>query len=151
MSRTNNFCGFECIFSKKYDALEFFRSFNFLPELYHFHVVDAALFFERKRVEILKEFTANYFQELFDSHLVGESLVLHLYPNNTPFSEIDSYEDYLESPCEIILLLYDFYYLEVYCKNQEWLQYLFCTAKNIPNTRIERKSEDTDPRTTMYV
>ena len=99
----------------------------------------------------MDSFLPGYFQELIQKSFVGESLVLHLYPENTDYEEIETYEDFLNSNCEMIILLYDFYYLEIYSKNQTWIQKLMHTAINTPGAVVEEKYEETDARTIMYV
>lgn len=51
----------------------------------------------------------------------------------------------------MIILLYDFYYLEIYSKNHIWTQKLMHAAIDIPGTIVEEKYEETDTRTTLYV
>lgn len=151
MSEGNALCGFECEFAKTSDAWEFFAFPDIELDHYYFKVVDANIFSRCRGLEILAEFQASHFQELFQKYFVGEALVLHLYPENTDYEEIDNYEDYLKSKCEMIILLFDYCYMEVYCKNQIWLQKLMHTAIDIPGAIVDEKYEDTDTRTTMYV
>lgn len=149
MSERNALCGFECEFAKTSDVWGFFAFPDIEFDHYYFKVVDADIFSHCKG--IVEEFHASHFQEMMQKFFVGEALVLHLYPENTNYEEIDSYEDYLKSKCEMIILFFDFYYMEVYCKNQTWLQKLMHTAINIPGTIVDEKYENTDTRTTMYV
>ena len=151
MSQKKHLCGFECVFSKKSDVWNFFNFSDVTLDPFYFIVTDASVFSHGRRIEILKKFPTSYFQELIQKSFVGESLVLHLYPENAGYEEIDNYEGFLKSKCEMIILLYDFYYLEVYCKNQVWLQKLMHTAIDTPGAIVEEKYEDTDTRTEMYV
>ena len=151
MNEEKHLCGFECEFTKKSDVREFFNFSEIGLDRYYFKVVDDAVFSHGKRIEIMENFSVNYFQEMIEKSFVGERLVLHLYPKNTDYEEIDNYEDYKKSKCEMIILLYDFYYLEIYCKNQAWIQKLMHTASNTPGAVVEEKYEETDTRTTMYV
>ena len=151
MSVDASIIGFECVFAKKADIRNFFRFSNIELDHYYFSVADAAVFSQCKRVEILEKFQPSYFQELIQMTFTAERLVLHLYPGTTDSEEIDTYEDFLKSNCEMIILLYDFYYMEVYCKNQLWLNSLMQTAMAIPNAVVEKKYEHTDTRTSMYV
>lgn len=151
MSIKESLCGFECVFSRKSDVWSFFKFSDIVLDHYYFCVADASVFSHGVRIEILKRFPASYFQELIQKSFVGEGLVLHLYPENADYEEIDNYEDFLKSKCEMIVLLYDFYFLEIYCKNQIWIQKLMRTAINISGAVVEEKHENTDSRTTMYV
>lgn len=151
MSKDKFLCGFECEFSKKSDVWNFFNFSDVVLDCFYFSVADAAVFSHGRRIEILEKFLPSYFQELIQKSFVGERLVLHLYPENADYEEIDNYEDFLKSKCEMIILLYDFYYLEIYCKNQIWIQKLMHTAINTPGAVVEGKYEETDTRTSMYV
>ena len=64
---------------------------------------------------------------------------------------MDSYDEFLSSRCEMIILICDFSYVEIYCKNQSWIQFLLNESKKIDRSTISEKYEDTDERTEMYV
>lgn len=151
MSTKNSLCGFECVFSRKSDVWNFFNFSGIVLDHYYFRVADASVFSHGRRIEILERFPPGYIQELIKKSFVGESLVLHLYPENTDYAEIDNYQDFLKSRCEMIILLYDFYYLEIYCKNQIWINKLMHTVLNTPGALVEEKHEETDTRTSMSV
>jgi len=51
----------------------------------------------------------------------------------------------------MIILMYDGYYLEIYCKDSALLQTLMQEAKKLSDTIVEGKYDDTDTRTMMYV
>lgn len=151
MNVGNSPCGFECKFSRIGDVWKFFNFSDIVIDHYYFRTVDASVFSHDSFIEILEKFPPSYFQELVQKAFFGERLVLHLYPETADFEEIDNYTDFLKSNCEMIILLYDFYYLEIYCKNQMWMKKLMHTAINTPGAVVEEKYENTDTRTTMYV
>lgn len=144
-------CGFECLFSKKTDVWNFLTFSALKLDHFYFKVVDAAVFLCGRRIEILDQFLPSYLHELNQMSLAGERLVLHLYPENTSYVEIDNYKEFQKSECEMIILLYDFYYIEIYCKNQVWLQKMMHEVISTPGAVIDEKYEDNDPRTVMYV
>lgn len=151
MSENKSLCGFECEFLKKSDVWDFFMFSNLVLDRFYFRVAEAAVFSHGRRIEISENFLPSYFQKLIQKSFVGESLVLHLYPEGADYEEIENYKDFQRSKCEMIILLYDFYYLEIYCKNQMWLQKLMHTAINTPGAVVEAKYEETDTRNVMYV
>ena len=151
MNTEKHLCGLECKFLKKSDVWSFFDFSDLALDKYYFQVVDAAVFSNRTRIKVLEKFQHRYFQELIKQSFVGERLVLHLYPEATPCVEIENYEDFSKSKCEMIILLYDFCYMEIYCKRRLWIEQLIHKANNISGSVVERKFEETDPRTTMYV
>lgn len=148
-------CGFECIFSKKEDVWQFFDQPTDIGTRFYFSVVDSIVFgkggFFDGRLHIAPIIAPSYFQTMIQQSFMSEILVLHLYPQNASPCRIDTYEDYLNSPCEMIILLYDCCYLEIYCKNQSWLRTMIDKAKEIPDVTFAEKYEDTDPRSVMYV
>lgn len=143
-------CGFECKFLRQSDVRYFFNFHDNDFAHYYFSVVDAFVCSHCRRIKVLERFRPSYFQDLIDVSFVCENLVLHLYPENIEPQEIDDYSSFLESKCEMIILMYDFCYLEIYCKNQVWLQNLIQVATNIPNAIVNAKYEETDTRTSMY-
>ncbi len=78
-------------------------------------------------------------------------LVLHLYPEGEEPREIDTYAEYCASPCEMMALVYDSCYLELYCKNPHWLRQVFQMVRAIPGAKVEEKHEGSDSRYRMYV
>ena len=151
MSTKNLLCGMECEFSKLTEIWEFFNFPGIHFGTGYFSVADAAVYSKGKRIALPSEFGPSFFQELIQCCFVCERLVLQLYPANSPTSEIDSYTDYIQSNCKMVILMCDCYYLEIYCKDHVWLQTLLHTAKEMPGVIVKEKYEDTDPRTRMYV
>ena len=145
MSRKNFRRGIECVFSDFSSILNFFESISSRDwEEYHFKVVDYSIFSHGKRIDLPKEFSPFYIKQLV-------RLVLHLYSGKEDYQDIDNFEDFLNSVCEMIILAYDCCYLEIYCKNQHWLEEILHAAHSIPGTIVVEKYADNDGRTSMYV
>ena len=92
-----------------------------------------------------------HFCDLKQRSVVGERLVLHLNADVEHELKIDNYEDFQKSGCEMLVLLYDACYLEIYCKDQQLIQQIYNLAFDIQDTIIEKKYDSNDTRTTMYV
>ncbi|MED2706607.1 DUF2691 family protein [Bacillus toyonensis] len=75
---------------------------------------------------------------------------LKAFPKNAIVSEIATYNDFVSSECEIIVLMYDCYYIEIYCKDTKLIENICDYVKQQGYTDIEYKDEN-DPRTGMYV
>ena len=114
-------------------------------------VADDAVYSDRIRFDLPKEFSGGYFRELVNISFVSERLVLHVYTKAEEYREIDTYSDFVNSNCEMVMLLYDFCYFEIYCKNQCLTKKLMHIAEGIAGTIVEEKYEDTDGRTVLYV
>lgn len=151
MNKTDSICGIDCVFSKLRDVWEFVRFPGIDFGSYSFKVVDGLVLSRGRMIEIPQEFKPSYFQELVEWSFLADHLVLHLYPEMTDLEEIENYEDFIQSNCEMVVLMCDAYYVEIYCKNKEWLQTLLHTARGIEGTVVEEKYPDTDPRTVFYV
>ena len=103
-------------------------------------------------------FDASYLRQMGQKKPAIEYLVLQLYPQGLPIGEaarqmesIVTYQNYRDSDCQMILLLYDGLCAEVYCKNPAWLQSMLENAARIPDAEMTPKSSLTDSRTTMYL
>lgn len=151
MSINSVFCGIECVFTNPSDVCDFLRFINIDFANMFFSVVDDSVIYENNSVKLPKELSTNYFCGLNTKRFIAERLVLHLYPTGVAMEKIDNYNEFLLSECEMIVLICDACYLEIYCKNQRWLQTLLSDAKNIRGAVVEKKYTDTDPRTEMYV
>lgn len=151
MSINSVFCGIECVFKNSSDICDFLKLINIDSTNMIFYVIDNSLFYKNDRIELSEELSVNYFSRFNSKQFVVERLVLHLYPTGAVMEKIDNYNEFLLSECEMIVLICDACYLEIYCKNQRWLQTLLSDAKNIRGAVVEKKYTDTDPRTEMYV
>ena len=151
MKKRNYICGLECDFARNTDVWLLFLSAGISLDQYYFEVVDAAVYSQNKRIEIPKRFNDDYFDDLLQNSCTGERLILQVYHESEKAEKIDTYHDYTKTQCKMIVLLYDACYVEIYCKNHEWLTNLWNTATNIPNALVELKYETTDSRTGMYV
>lgn len=151
MKTLGKLCGMECKFATGSKVWEFFEFSEFALESYYFYVVDAFVYSDGVEIKLPDRFKAEYFKELIRQSFVGECFVLHLYPESAFPEEIETYQDFLQSECEIIILMYDCCFVEVYCKNNSWLQLFLKKARSIDGTVVEEKYTLTDARTIMYV
>ena len=78
-------------------------------------------------------------------------LVLQVFPKNEEITPIDSYEDFLNSKCKMVLLACDVTYVEVYVKDPVWLSQLLNNAKQFPVEYLEIKADENDARTRMLL
>ncbi len=152
MRKTDKLCGIRIEFSTLTDIWTFFASSKLAFEKCYFHVEDAAIYSNGKRMAIPLKFTQEYFEKLIQYSFVAERLVLHMYPDNTMPSVIDDYKDFQKSHCEMVILMYDCNFVEIYCKDQSLIQSFITLCNNsIPAAVIQEKYEGTDLRTVFYV
>lgn len=148
MHKKHLFCGIDCVFPDSSDVWDFFNFSNITFGNFYFSIVDVCWF----SGDIFPpKLSPAYFRELARQTSYVGFLVMHLYPEGVPAEEINDYADFLRSNCEMIVLLCDGCYVEIYCKNHIWLQTLLRDAKKVPGAIVEEKYEDTDPRSIMYV
>ena len=67
------------------------------------------------------------------------------------FQEINTYKDFLESNCELLVLIVDSVYAEIYVKNNETIKKIEENAKNNNYTEINYITEENDGRTKLSV
>lgn len=147
----SNVIGIEYFFEKSSDIWTVFEFKGLNLPAYYFEVIDEIIVSEKGWAHLCKTFKADYFQKINGASLAVQCLVLHLYPEGVSVEKIDTYEDFKKSNCEMILLLYDSYYLEIYAKKPLWIQKLYENAKQLPEVKVELKYLETDGRTGMYV
>jgi hypothetical protein len=107
-------------------------------------------------------------EELFNEHetrLSGQALNARIaqepyytifadlkgFPRGEPISDIETYEDFLRSHCEILLLIIDSVYVSVYAKDGGLLNRLYDNAKRKGYRAVEWITDDNDFRTRMSV
>lgn len=151
MKNKDAFIGIECRFPELSAIWEFFEFSGIEFGSREFVAVDAAVYSKGIRITLPYSFKPSFFQELIDNCFVAERLVLHLYSDLISSKNIDNYQEYLKSNCEMIILIYDCFYVEIYCKKNIWLEKLYQTAQKISGVIVSKKYEDTDTRTAMYV
>lgn len=151
MSPTNNLCGIECEFLSSSDVWILLASIDFAGDSHYFSLVDASIYHNGRRIAIPNQIDSDLFRYACQQSLVAERLVLHVYPVDTIPKEIDTYSDFLQTSCAMIILIYDCCFLEIYCKNQTWIEVLWNNARKIPGAVITKKYPDSDSRTIMYV
>lgn len=65
---------------------------------------------------------------------------------DSPMSDIETYDDFANSTCEIALFCTDTVYIEVYCKNQKVLSEIISNCKKYNFEDLEILTEKTDNR-----
>lgn len=153
MRKEHSLRGVECVFANDSDVRSFLSFSGIDLTNHYFSVVDASMFIfvNGNPIKLPPQFSPAYFQDLMQQPFWGQYFVLHLYPEGSPMEEIETYEDFLHSDCEMIVLLYDRAYVEIYCKDSAWTQILFESSTKIPGAHVSKKYDNTDTRTEMYV
>lgn len=152
MNVINKVIGIELVFSKLNDIRSVI-SFDWNDiDSYYVHLVNPIMFSSGRKVFVPPELSLYDFQRVIQlENLVVDSLVLHLYPCRNRPQEIITYSDYEKSACEMLVLIYDAYYCEVYSKKSEWLSKLVASLKSFSNVKIRLKTIYDDDRTEMLV
>ncbi|APA04042.1 MULTISPECIES: DUF2691 family protein [Bacillus] len=66
-------------------------------------------------------------------------------------TEINTYEEYLESSCELVLLIADCSYVTLYCKDPVMLEALYQQAVQCGFHRVDYVTDENDARTGLSV
>jgi Protein of unknown function (DUF2691) len=75
---------------------------------------------------------------------------LKAFPITATVTDIADYEEFVNSECEIVVLLVDCSYVDIYCKNTELIEDVYHYVHQKGYTNIEYIDEN-DSRTKMYV
>ena len=75
---------------------------------------------------------------------------LQAYPKGT-LSHIKTYEEFIESQCELVLLVADCSYVTIYCKNKGTLEWLYKNAVECGFEDVTYITDENDARTRLSV
>ncbi|MEH6842301.1 DUF2691 family protein [Priestia aryabhattai] len=75
---------------------------------------------------------------------------LKAYPKEN-ISELATYEEFIESDCELVLLVVDSCYTTIYCKDKEKLELLYRNAQAYEFKDVQYVTEKNDIRTRLTV
>lgn len=75
---------------------------------------------------------------------------LQSYPKDE-FSEIKTYDDFVESQCQLVLLVVDSCYFTIYCRNKETIELLYKNATDCGFENIKYITDENDTRTRLSV
>ena len=76
---------------------------------------------------------------------------LKAFPKDGHPEDVSTYESYMKSSCELIVLTADSSFVTIYCKDQKKLELLYQNAKDCGFKRIEYITDHNDARTGMHV
>ncbi len=93
---------------------------------------------------LLKETLENY-----DYYVIFADL--KAYPKDKKVIDVGTYEEYLTSDCQFVLLVVDCTYITIYCKDQEKLADLYYNALSLGFSDVEYTTDDNDYRTRLSV
>ncbi|AXR17654.1 hypothetical protein COC60_14570 [Bacillus thuringiensis] len=75
---------------------------------------------------------------------------LKAYPKGEVLGEIETYEEFKESKCEVVVLVADGDYIQIYAKNQEEIEMMYENAVN-QGLYVEYITDENDGRTRLSV
>jgi Protein of unknown function (DUF2691) len=76
---------------------------------------------------------------------------LKAYPKEKSFINISTYEEFLSSDCQLVLLVIDSSYITIYCKDKEILEELYLNARSQRYINLEYVTDKNDRRTKLTV
>ncbi len=76
--------------------------------------------------------------------------VIKAFPQSALITKISKFEEFIESECEVILLVADSSFVDIYCKDKLLIDKLYNNAKSRSYKKLEYIDEN-DSRTGMYV
>lgn len=92
----------------------------------------------------------SFSQEIFEEHYII-ALKLQAYLVGMDFFEIHTYEEFQKSTCQILLLIYDCEFVEIYAKEQNVIIAIYDNAQNNNFIEIEYITDANDGRKIMDI
>ncbi|SET71439.1 Protein of unknown function [Oceanobacillus limi] len=74
---------------------------------------------------------------------------LKAFPHESDVSEITTYQEFVTSNCQFVLLVVDSSYVSIYAKDQKMIQQLYANAQAAGYENIEFTTEENDKQTTL--
>lgn len=96
-------------------------------------------------------YSGNEFSKTIQEEHFIVFLKLQAYPCLKNFQNISVYSDFAKSDCQLILLIYDCSFVEVYAKNQAILQGIFQRASKMYCENLTYITDQSDVRTKMDI
>lgn len=101
-------------------------------------------------IEILDgELLLNYIGTDASQYIIHADL--KAYPTGKKIKNLITFEDFLESDCQFVLLIVDSTYTTIYCKNSETLNNLYSNADELGVNSLAYLSDENDFRTRLGV
>ena len=97
------------------------------------------------------EYSGSEFLDLIRQECFIVFLKLQAYFTDGDFTNVHSYEEYQKSDCQLVVLMYDCYYVYIYAKDEGITQALFENALMCGYTKVAYISDDNDERTGMDI
>lgn len=133
--------------------LEIFKCFN--VKNYYWYVVGSQndawdSYMERVLLDHFAYDGFSFYETISQEHFVI-FLKLQAYFPNDEYDEILSYDDFQKSECQLLLLIHDCCYVDIYMKDQAMLEemYQYVVSRGCQNVRYI--NDDNDTRTKMSV
>lgn len=98
-----------------------------------------------------KYYSGKEFSRCIDKDGYVIFLKLQAYSGAAKTENIASYEEYVKSDCQIVVLIYDCEYVEIYCKNTELIKAIFEQARRINYRDVELITDENDCRTSFCI
>ncbi|MBP3951774.1 DUF2691 family protein [Bacillus sp. YZJH907-2] len=76
---------------------------------------------------------------------------LKAFPVGDEVHDIETYEDFLESKSEVVLLIADTAYTTIYCKDKDTIKKVFENTRNFGFENVEYITDENDSRTRLAV
>ncbi|MCY8854597.1 DUF2691 family protein [Bacillus inaquosorum] len=76
---------------------------------------------------------------------------LQAYPFGQAVDLVQTYEEFIDSDCELVLLLADSSYVSIYCKDRNVIEKLFINALKNDFEEVQLITDDNDTRTGLTV
>lgn len=90
------------------------------------------------------DYSNNEFQNMIQKKHYPVHLNLQMYYKNSDVNEINNYNQYLTSPCQLIIFIVDNIFVEIYAKNQTILEKISKNAVDFDFSNIEYINESLD-------
>lgn len=125
---------------------------NIPTELYDWYIYEDEIFKNEDNLNISEFMTGKGFYEMItDVPYLCYFININAYKKGMIHSKLFTYDDFIKSNCEFVVLIADRRFVEIYAKNESVLLQFIENAKNMRGRDIIVKTKEKDARTKLSV
>lgn len=117
---------------------------------YKISILESTVYRDGKNVEIPNGYDIKHLWRI-ESECTIVSAIIKIYSNCSDNMIINTYEDFCNSNCDIIILIYDYLFYEIYLKKEDDIFKIIKNADRMDVIEIAVKTDKTDQRKEMAI
>ena len=120
-------------------------------EGYHWLVMDCIISRETEGIDCDGRYTGKEFRRLLKELETRYIISINMQASHKVIDAVKDYNDYMNSDCELAILVWDVAFNNIYCKSSELCEIIKCNCLKLDYDEFEVINDDNDYRTGFRV